>query len=446
MERPRAAAFALGASFSVYLIPLVGPHTAWFLGEVLFQGEARETPLWMAANCAVALLLQLVAAGFFYWLFRKPGWRRGIPLLLAFPFVFLTLQRVYLATIPARFLEEPDTAPEKASWPSVCTAPGVYQTNLRTASELWVRSNAAPNNYAVMTMPGCGLAAVRLLQPTYTPQKGVDFMIDPTSVISGGRAVVQKYETKKARQSWWLTPGTPPGGDAVLLPLEPPAGHTSNDGAPILSTDGQWVAWLETIPDTGPPVLRRVFLSPRDAGKQEVIVDLSVLGPATYVLQKLDMQSRELLLWKTDHLVSVGLDGTLRKEFTRPAAARPQQNTYVAMGEYWLAWDAYREDGPYRIEWSLPTGAGSHRVPLGRSIHSAAVDAAGKWIAVSVGTSLNIGTAHDSVYVLNATDGREVFRKYLSPYSRSPVAFLDGGFLAYSDAGGVRVLRIGFPM
>jgi hypothetical protein len=57
-------------------------------------------------------------------------------------------------------------------------------------------------------------------------------------------------------------------------------------------------------------------------------------------------------------------------------------------------------------------------------------------------TSLNIGKAQDAVYVLSASDDHEVFRKYLPPYSRSPVAFLVGGFLAYSDQSGVRVIHI----
>ncbi len=442
MQGSRAAAWSLGVSFCVYLIPLFGPHAAWFVGELLFQGDAHRSPLWIAANFAVAVLVQLLAAGFFYWFFGKPGWLRAFPLVLFFPGVFSILQWVYLVAIPARFLEEPDTSAENASWPAACTAPGEAQTNLRTASELWVRANARPNAYSVLTMPGCRLATVTLPQQVFSTKTGVDFMIDPTSVISGGRAIVRKWETKKARETWWLTPGAFPESDASLLPLEPPAGRSGNNGPPILSTDGQWVAWVAAIPNTGPPLLYRVFLQPRNPGEKEIIVDLSALGPASYVLEKLDTQSRELTLWKTDHLVRVRLDGTVAKEFPRPPTVSAQWTTYVELGDYWLAWDAYREDGPYRIEWRLPAGSGSHRVPLGRSIHSAAVDTAGKWIAVSVGTSLNIGKARDAVYVLRAADGREVFRKYLPPFNRSPVAFLDGGFFVYSDLSGVRVLRI----
>jgi hypothetical protein len=153
------------------------------------------------------------------------------------------------------------------------------------------------------------------------------------------------------------------------------------------------------------------------------------------------MAAEEIMLWKTDRLISVDFFGKLKKEYPRPAVARPQRDTYREMGNYWLAWDAYRENEPYLMEWSLASGSGTHQTPLGRSIHSAAFDAAGKWIAVSVGSSLNIGKAQDAVYVLSASDGHEVFRKYLPRYSRSPVAFLEPHFFAYSDQSGVHLVR-----
>jgi hypothetical protein len=431
MGRARARVLAAVASFSIYLIPLVGPHAAWLLGEVLFRRQPGQSPRWLAANWAVALGLQLLAFGCFRWFFGKPRWLRAVPLLLAFTIVVLVLQSVLLALIPAFFLEEADVRAENISWPTVCTAAGVFQTALSTPAELWVRHSTPENPYAVLTMPACQLTDVPLPQPRFQPGAGVDFMIDPTSVIPGGRAVVRKTETR-GRTSWFVATG------ALLSPLDTPAGDTGAT-QPLLSQDGVWTGWLEPVPGSGPPLLYRVVLRARD---RERIVDLSGLGPATYVLEGLDVKSEEVMLWRTDRLVAAGFDGRLKKEYAVPSAARPQPSTYRHAGNYWLAWDAYRDAEPYRLEWSLPFGAGSHRVPLGRTIHAAAFDPSGRWIAVSVGTSLNIGKARDAVYILSSVDGHEVFRKYLPPFTRSPVAFLDGGFFAYSELDGVHLLRV----
>src|SRR5262249_51243086 len=155
-------------------------------------------------------------------------------------------------------------------------------------SELWVRFSNQPNKYAVLAMPGCRLSTVELPQPTYHAGSGVDFTIDVTSVIPGGRAIVQKYWTKEARRSWWLIPGPPADGNSwPLLALEPPDHRFGPESPPILSTDGDWLAWLGVIPGAGQPVLHRVFLQPRDSRQKERIVDLSALGPATYIVEKL---------------------------------------------------------------------------------------------------------------------------------------------------------------
>src|SRR5215831_4637932 len=130
--KTKAAVFALAASFTVYLIPLVGPHAAWLLGHELFHGEPNQSLRWLAVNWAVAVAAQLVVFGSFYWFFRKPRWSRFVPLLLAFPALFLGLELLYLVVIPTVFLEERDTARENTSWPIACTVPGINQTELQT--------------------------------------------------------------------------------------------------------------------------------------------------------------------------------------------------------------------------------------------------------------------------------------------------------------------------
>ena len=425
MIRRKAAGFALAASFSVYLIPLIGRHAAWLLGEMLFRGGAEHSPRWAATNLAVALAVQLIAAILFYWFFLRPGWRRAIPLVVAFAIGFLLMQNIYMVAIPTAFLEEPDLAPENVSWQTVCSVPDVDQTHLHTASEIWVRYSQHPNQYAILSMPDCRLARVSLPEPHLSSSGKVDFMIDITSVVPGGRAVVQRWETGAGKASWWTVPG--PGSALELLPGDYPANST-----PILSIDGDWIAWIER---------NRLVLRPRTRNAQDRVVDLSGLGLGSFVLRRVDVESEEVRLWQNDRLVIAGFDGKPKREYARPAALSPQYNTFVESGDYWLAWDAYRDSAAYFVEWSLPGGRGRHRVPLGRTIHSAAFDEAGKWIAVSVGTSLNIGKAQDAVYVLDAAGGREAFRRYLPRYDRSPVAFLQGGYLAYSDLGGVHVLR-----
>ena len=94
------------------------------------------------------------------------------------------------------------------------------------------------------------------------------------------------------------------------------------------------------------------------------------------------MTAEELLLWKTDRLISVDFDGKLNRELPRPATEHPQHTT--------LAWD-YRENGRYLMERPPPSGSGTHHVSLGRAIPSAAFDLTAKWIAESVAEAISGG-------------------------------------------------------
>jgi hypothetical protein len=70
----------------------------------------------------------------------------------------------------------------------------------------------------------------------------------------------------------------------------------------------------------------------------------------------------------------------------------------------------------------------------------------GRYVALSVTTSLSIGSVADSVYVLRAADGAQVFRRFLPRYARSAVAFPRDDLFAYTEWDGARaaivVLRL----
>ena len=107
-----------------------------------------------------------------------------------------------------------------------------------------------------------------------------------------------------------------------------------------------------------------------------------------------------------------------------------------------MAWDAYKEDGPYQIGWSIGGQSGRRRTNAGRGVTSAAVDPTGAYIAISETTTISLGNARDVVYVLRTDDGADVFRRYLPRYSSSQVVFFDGGFLGYSDFEGTHIVKI----
>ena len=98
----------------------------------------------------------------------------------------------------------------------------------------------------------------------------------------------------------------------------------------------------------------------------------------------------------------------------------------------WVAWDGYREEGAARVVWSLTSGSGDKVIPRGRGIESVAVDPAGRFIAVSVESNLNIGSTPSAVFLFGTRDGRELYRRYYPKFARIRLAFLGGEYLAIS--------------
>ena len=440
LDRSAAIRAAL-ASFGVYFLPVIGPHAFTLLGQMVVLAavsNSEREALWRAADIGVALLLQLAAFVLFYFFFRKPGVFRAVLLLLSAPVLFWCAEVAFLYAIPSLFLIERETAQETGNWTESCSAADASMVAIRMplrstsepASEILVQTSQG--KYGVMKIPGCEVSLLALPEAKVQPGGRVDFMISVTDILPGAGLLFQKHETQSGKDTWWYLRN----GEAVLVPMR------AANVFPVLADDGESIGWIETAPNTGPPVLERVMLRRIAALEPDTQIDLSPLGPATYTLMNIDVKRREVLLSRNDGFAVVGYDGGLHMSIPKPDAVRPHPQTYLKLPNGGVGWDAYPDRDPYRIAWALPAGSGISRVLKGRLINSVAVSPSGNLIAVSLSTGLNIGRIQDEVYVLRAGDGEAVFRRYLPMYTRTPVFFPSDDLFAYTTGGMTVLARV----
>jgi hypothetical protein len=255
--------------------------------------------------------------------------------------------------------------------------------------------------------------------------------------VAGVHALYMTATPPSARQSWFVF-------DAESSTKVPIGLIGTNQGQfPILSNDGGSVAWLRPVAGATPPIQFEAVIQRAGTGDERV-VDLSALGSIGLVqLVQLDTKAEEIIVARgLRQLFWVGFDGRVRHTLPKPESVEPQPQTFRLLADGWVAWDAYREDLPYRVAWSLRTGHGSLRVPKGRSITALAVSPDRRRIAVSVTSSISVGSTPDAVFVVRVADGAEVFRRYLPKYARARVAFPDPNRFVYTDLEGVNVLEI----
>jgi hypothetical protein len=438
---------AVLGSFGVYFIPLIGPHAAWFLGVALVAsvtGDRSRT--WMAADIAVALLSQIAVGLALYWSLRG-SWARKIIWLGIIPLT-MALNVGYLSAIPAFFLIEADTAPEMNTWAEHCFVRAVELRPVRSSAvqtgrsaRTWWAARPPDGRDTLLRVPECVTTDAVLPAPGKSPEGYLDFFISLQFASPDGVAIVEQTDRRSTQRTWWTL--TDP-----VAPLQRLAASSETfQSPPIISRRGDAVAYLTTVPGSGPPVLSQVLVRKATPGSVavEADIDLAPFGPASYVLLDVDAEAREVLLWRDDRPLIVSFDGRGRPVSFEPGDIRAQSSTYVRVGDGWVAWDAYKEDGPYQIGWWLGRGSGRHRTNAGRSVTSTAVDPTGSYIAVSETTTLSIGNAKDVVYALRTEDGAVVFRRYLPRYSRSTLVFFEGGFFGYSDLEGTHILKIPTP-
>jgi hypothetical protein len=435
--RKRPATFAFLASFSIYLLPLLGPHGFSFVGDLFFQGLHRSDTSWISRDIAAALLFQVIAFALFFLVFRKPTLVGGLLLVVSTPVLFAAAQFIFLITIPSSILIENDTAPERGDWPVECSADGAWISptptpqRASTVSIPEVLIQDPQGKYAMMSTDRCTLEPLNLPQAVVQPGGRVDFMLGIDYVVPGAALLFNKLETGTGKQNWSILKKN----ETEAVPIDVPT-----KSGKILSADGDWIGWIEPVPDSPPPILEQIVIRNLEGTRPEVRIDLSPLGPAVYVLTNIDMNADEIMLSQNDALVRLGVDGKVHSTMPTPKDVAVQSNTFQRIGDGWIGWDAYRDQGSYRVRWSLPDGERTHQVLKGRSINSVAVTPAGDLIAISVATSLNIGNIQDAVYVLRASDGEEVFRRYLPRFSRTQVLFPDNDSFLYSS--GAKTLRL----
>jgi hypothetical protein len=428
--RRKSAAIALLASFLVYLIPLIGPHAAPLLGEMFFGDMYRSRPLWFLTDVVAGLVLQLVAFSVIYLFLQKRSLVRGLALGVAVPAVFVSTQALFMLWIPSIFLIENDTASDAGSWPIECTADDAWIVGVATphrplggaVKEVLIQTSKA--DYGVLSIPDCMVKPLALPKPTLEPGGHVDFTLGIDYVVPGVAILFYKQETRTGTQAWQIARR----GYDDFIPVEAPPGIPK-----ILSSDGKWIGWLDRM---------QIVIRDVENVKPETRVDLSPFGPASYVLSNIDMRSGEIMLVRNAEFMVLGNDGHVRSKIAMPVDVEVQPSTFRRLGDGWVGWDAYRDEGPYQVSWSLPAGKGNHHVLKGRLINSVAVSPEGDLIAISVGTALSIGNIQDSIYVLRASDGREVFRRFLPRYTRTNLVFPDKDHLLYSADGKTLLLRV----
>ncbi len=411
---------ALG-SLLVYALPLVTPHLTLPFGTALVMGWMEGRPaLWMAAEAMLGLFAQDIAffAGWRY--FREPSRAKLLTYIGVFAVLCAAINWAYLGVIPKYFLTDSSGWQEVGDWTEECYLEGYALPDVDTPPDLSLERagravvmESATQKMAMLEAPGCGL------EPLGARWSNADPAIH--GVSASGTVLFSRPENR-----WFVARGE----QADPAELAAPAGAQHPD--PVLSTDGAWIAWVVRPPG--------VALTPVSGGEARSIT-LEAHAPGSFRLDFLDMESETLVVARNEkEFLTLDLEGREKAQPWRPDDVEAWVGTVRRLDGGWAAWDAYQEDEPYRLQWSLPPGAGLHTARRGYRIRGAALDPAGRRIAVSVSGRYNFDMA-DAVYVLRAGDGEVEWLRSHPRFTRSRVAFLGEDHFAFDDTDGVRVLR-----
>ena len=436
MDRRRRLLLALAASCAVYVIPIVTVHFGDLFGlSLLKELSSDRAAAWILTDVGLAALAQL-SLGLVVWLGLGVGLGTGtLAFVLAALPVMYAVNLAYLVRIPEMFLIDQDVTPDSGNLVEACTAaaelsaaPGGITRGLDLRGEAVV---VLPGGltYGIMRLPDCAIEPLAIPRMRMAP--GIDQALPDGSVVYSG------YPDGTRRMFWLLRRGAAAG-----VPLVVPPEITENHAVPLVSEDGEWVAWSRRSPgQLGSVRIQRL------TGGDPIDFTHDLLQHATITLVELDMARRTLTVNRDlSTFVTLGLDGRVTWGPVTPAGIDAQASTFRRSGDQWLAWDAYVEGRAYRVSWSTTNGSGNYEVPRGRSVTDAALSSPARHVAVSTTTDLNIGSVADTVLVRRTDTNADVFRRTLPRYSRSQVAFLGDAHMVYTSVDGgkatVHVLRL----
>jgi hypothetical protein len=287
----------------------------------------------MATDIAVALSAQMAVGVLLYWSLsaswtRKIAWLGSIPLAMA-------LNIAYLGIIPAFFLIEADTASEINTWTEHCFVQSVVLRPVRSTVQTahgvrtWWAARAPDGRDTLLRVPECETTDAVLPAPGKSPEGYPDFSLGLLFASPDGAAIVQQMDGRTSRRTWWTL-----AHPAASLHRLTEASETF-ESAPILSRSGNAVAYVTTIPESGPPVLSRVRVRKAfpESTAVEADIDLAPFGPALYAALDVDAEAREVLLWRDDRPLLVSFDGQSRPVRFQPKDIDAQSTTYLRAGD-----------------------------------------------------------------------------------------------------------------
>ena len=425
-SRGKALLGAFGLSFTVYLIPLFNIHAGWIPLGVLWGGFTDPSILTFAMATG-ALVFQGLAFALLYWLLRGTRWWRWLVAAGAVPVAAISANVLFLLAIPALVLVEFDMRPETGDLSRVCTLQNATLAQVHSGTGLGLeRAREAPvillDGYkrGRLTLPDCQTIPVAAPKAA----SGMDH------VAAGGHLLFRASKGGHAYVN---------AGMKAPRPLKnPPEKKYWN---PVLSDDGRAVAWLDRAPGRSGPPPYRLRLRRLDTGAEETI-PLSLPPRGQFVLIGADTADGPFTLARhRNEILAIDRTGTTVRGPVAPPGVHNARWGFRWVGDGWVAWDGYREDGASRVVWSLGArNSGEFILPRGQGVETVAVAPNGRHIAVSMDTTLNLGVGKSAVVLLRTSDGTELYRRYHPLYSRVRLAFLGDDHLAMTrqvKGGGV---------